>query len=110
MNNIIVIFVSGLVGLFFWSGGYFVKEHTRELILPNWVKFLYGKPNKPIYGNGALLQTIGYIQALYTIQLVMYLLGHDFILPPKFLLLLFTLIAGIPLTIDSVIQDLFNKK
>lgn len=110
MNNFIVIFLSGFVSLFFWSGGYVVKGHLRELILPKWVKFLYGKPNQSIYANGTVLQTFGYIQSLYTLQMVLYLFGYEYIFPPKLLLFIFTLITSIPVLTDTIIRELFKKR
>ena len=49
-----------LIPIVFWVWGYFDKRY-REVILPNILKYLFGKPGKPIHKAGFVIQSIGII-------------------------------------------------
>jgi len=43
-----------------WLTGFF-NHKGREIVLPRYIKFLYGKPNAPLYMGGFLSQSVGLI-------------------------------------------------
>jgi hypothetical protein len=53
------------ISIMLWLPGYFIhgRPEHEELHLPNFVKILYGKWNRPLYLRGALLQTLGIVFA-----------------------------------------------
>jgi hypothetical protein len=49
-----------LIPVVFWVWGYFDTRY-REVMLPNVLKYLFGKPGKPIHKAGFVIQSIGII-------------------------------------------------
>jgi hypothetical protein len=79
------------ISFMLWLPGYFVhgRPEHEELHLPNFVKILYGKWNRPLYLRGALLQTLGIVFAFgHIIEFLAFNLERPVLLPtiPLFIL------------------------
>ncbi len=79
------------ISFMLWLPGYFVhgRPEHEELHLPNFVKILYGKWNRPLYLRSALLQTLGIVFAFgHIIEFLAFNLERPVLLPtiPLFIL------------------------